>query len=94
MATVEELDRAFAAVMGRIVETGQAPHYSDLAGDLDLTMDEGRELLVELVDSGIPAWLHPGTDYLGSFPPFNVQPTQYRVRVEGPEHAHKAWFAQ
>jgi hypothetical protein len=37
-----------------------------------------------------PGWLHRGTDYIASFPPFNNQPTQYRVSVDGDQR----WFAQ
>jgi Alkylmercury lyase len=33
--------------------------------------------------SGIPAWLYPDTDQIASFAPFNNQPTQYRILVEG-----------
>ena len=46
--------------------------------------------LLELVESGIPAWQHPGTDYSVSFPPFNSRPTQYRISIDG----HQRWFAQ
>ena len=37
-----------------------------------------------------PGWVHPGTDLLASFPPFNIQPTQYRVTIDG----ESGWFAQ
>ena len=57
--------------MTRLVETGQAPHYTELAADLGLTLEEGRQTLHDLIATGIPAWLHPDTDYLVSFPPFN-----------------------
>jgi hypothetical protein len=53
-------------------------------------VEEGRQILHDLVDSGIPAWLHPGTDYIVSFPPFNNLPTQYRISVDG----QQSWFAQ
>ncbi len=47
-------------------------------------------MLHELVATGIPAWLHPDTDYIVSFPPFHNLPTQYRVTVDG----EQKWFAQ
>jgi hypothetical protein len=53
-------------------------------------MEAGRQLLHDLVDSGIPAWLHPQTDYLVSFAPFHSLPTQYRISVDGQQQ----WFAQ
>jgi len=90
MAELAVLDRAFDRIMRRFVETGQAPHYTDLAADLGLPMEEGRQVLHNLMDTGIPAWLHPGTDYIVSFAPFNNLPTQYRITVEG----QQKWFAQ
>jgi len=53
-------------------------------------MEAGRHLLRDLIGTGIPAWLHPDTDYIVSFPPFHNLPTQYRVTVEG----EQKWFAQ
>lgn len=90
MAEPTLLDQAHAFIMRRMVETGQAPHYTELARALGLTMEEGRQTLHELIATGIPAWLHPGTDYIVSFPPFHNLPTQYRIAVEGVQR----WFAQ
>ena len=74
--------------MTTMVETGVAPHHTELAARLDLTPDEGRKLVHEMVAT--PGWVHPGTDYIASFPPFNIQPTQYRVSIDGEQR----WFAQ
>ena len=90
MADLEVLDQAFHNIMMRLVATGQAPHYTELAADLGLSMEEGRQVLHDLIDTGIPAWTYPGTDYIVSFPPFNNMPTQYRITVEG----QQKWFAQ
>ncbi|MCH8107408.1 MAG: hypothetical protein IIB30_03510 [Chloroflexi bacterium] len=90
MADREMLDRAFEAIMRQMVETGQAPHYTELAKQLGLSVEDGRQVLHDLIDTGIPAWLHPDTDYIVSFPPFNNMPTQYRITVDG----EQKWFAQ
>jgi hypothetical protein len=90
MAEVALLDRAYHYTMQRLVSTGQAPHYTELATGLGLAMEEGKQLLHDLVNSGIPAWLHPQTDYLVSFAPFHNLPTQYRISVNGQQQ----WFAQ
>ncbi len=89
MAENDLLDRGFASVMQQVVATGQAPHYTELAAKLDIGLAAGRDLVHELV-SLTPGWTHPGTDYLASFPPFNMQPTQYRVSIDG----EQKWFAQ
>ena len=90
MAVLALLDKAFSNIMMRLVETGQAPHYTELASDLGLTVEQGRQTLHNLIATGIPAWLHPDTDYLVSFPPFNVLPNQYRITIRG----EQKWFAQ
>jgi len=89
MANVELLDRGYAAVMASVVERREAPHFTELARELDVDLQVGRELVHELV--GVtPGWVHPGTDLIASFPPFNLQPTQYRVTIDG----ESGWYAQ
>lgn len=88
-AMTDPLDRAFASIMAAMVETGQAPHYTELASDLGLSPDAGRQLMHDTIAKTF-GWMHPGTDYIASFPPFNNQPTQYRISVDG----RQAWFGQ
>ena len=58
---------------------------------MGLPAEEGRQLIKELVSTpGVPGWLHPETDLLVSFAPFNSLPTQYRISVDG----EQKWFAQ
>ena len=90
MADLALLDRAYTAINDRMIATGQAPHYTELARALGLPMEAGRQVLKDLIATGIPAWLHPDTDYIVSFPPFHNLPTQYRVTVDG----EPKWFAQ
>ena len=90
MTDIAIFDRAFSIIMQWFVRTGQGPHYTELAKDLDLEMEACRQMLHELMTTGIPAWLHPQTDYIASFPPFNNQPTQYRITIDG----RQKWFAQ
>ena len=89
MAELELLDRGYAAVMQRVVATGQAQHYTELASELGIELAAARDLVHELV-AITPGWTHPGTDHIASFPPFNIQPTQYRVTIDGEQR----WFAQ
>ena len=85
----EQLDSAFTSIMGTILDTGTAPHFTELASDLGLSPEEGRAVVHDLMEF-IPGWMHPGTDYIASFPPFNVQPTQYRISVDG----RAGWYGQ
>ena len=84
------LDQAFHVIMKRMVETGQAPFYTELASELGLPVEEGRKALHDLFRSGIPGWLYPRTDHIVSFAPFNNLPTQYRITID----RSQKWFGQ
>jgi len=84
------LDKAFHVIMKRMVETGQAPNYTDIAKELGISMEEGRKILHELFSPRIPGWLFPNTDFIASFAPFNNLPTQFRITIDG----QQKWFGQ
>jgi hypothetical protein len=90
MSNPTPLDQAFHVIMKRMVETGQAPFYTELASELGLSVEEGRKTLHKLFTSGIAGWLSPRTDQIVSFAPFNNLPTQYRITVQG----QQKWFGQ
>lgn len=85
-----QLDRTHHIIMKTMVETGQAPHYTELAKELGVSMEEGRKALHDLFAAGIPGWLYPNTDFVVSFAPFNNLPTQFRITIEG----QQKWFGQ
>jgi len=84
------LDKTFNIIMRRMVATGQAPHYTEIAADLGISMEEGRQALHALVEAGVPGWLYPGTDLIVSMAPFNNLPNQYRITIDG----QQKWFGQ
>ena len=91
MAEPTLLDRTFSIIMKRMVETGQAPHFTEIAAELGVSPKEGRAALHKLFSiRGFPGWLFPKTDTVVSFAPFNNLPTHYRLTVDG---QHK-WFGQ
>ena len=91
MTNSSDLDRTFHFIMKKMVESGQAPHYTEIASGLRISVEEGRKALHELMATpGIPGWLFPNTDYIASFAPFNNLPTQYRITIEG----QQKWFGQ
>lgn len=51
------LDKTFNFIMKRLVESGQAPHYTEIAAELDLSMKEGRKALHDLFSAGVSGWL-------------------------------------
>ena len=83
-------DRAllYHEVIRGYVATGTAPHYLEIGATLGWTPDHAREVLHEVVDAGLPLWLHPGTDLIASFAPFSSLPTLYRLSVDGADHGY------
>ncbi len=91
MSSPDLLDKTYNAIMRRMKETGQAPHYTELAEALGVAIEDARKALHDLMSLGIPGiWLFPDTDYIGSFAPFSNLPTQYRITVDG----EQKWFGQ
>ena len=91
MSEPTRMDRTFNIIMKRMVGTGQAPHYTEIAAELGVSTEEGRKAVHALFSLPMfPGWLYPKTDFITSFPPFNNLPTQYRVTIEG----RQKWFAQ
>jgi hypothetical protein len=85
-----QLDRTHHLVLETFVERGYAPHYTEIARRFGVPPEEGKALVRALASSGLPVWLYPGTDLLASCAPFNNQPTQYRITVDG----RAGWFGQ
>ena len=83
-------DQMFHGIMRGLVDSGRAPHYAELARAMGLAVEDGRRLLLDVMQAYPIGWLHPETDYIASFPPLNNLPTQYRVTVRGQQQ----WFAQ
>lgn len=90
MSEPTQLDRTFNIIMKRMVATGQAPHYTEIAKELGVSMEEGRQALHNLISSGVPGWLYPKTNLIVSMAPFHNLPTQYRITVDG----QQKWFGQ
>lgn len=90
MTEQKVLDRTYNIILNKFVETGQAPHYTEIATELGIPMEEGRKVLHELFSEPIAAWLDPNTDQIMSFSPFNNLPNQYRITIEG----QQKWFGQ
>ncbi len=84
------LSRMYHAIMLGFVRDGRAPHYTNLAQQLGLGVEDARRTLHELIEMGLPTWLASNTDYIASFAPFSSIPTQYLVTVDGQQR----WYAQ
>jgi len=90
MSNPAQLEKVFQIIMKRMMDTGQAPHFTEIAAGLDVPVEDARQALHALFSPGFPGWLFPNTDYISSFPPFSNLPTQYRISIDG----EQKWFAQ
>jgi len=90
MSETTQLDKTYHYILQTFVERGFAPHFTEIAKEFTVSPEEGRRLLHDLMATGLPLWLYPGTDLIASFAPFNNQPTQYRITVD----RQQKWFAQ
>jgi hypothetical protein len=84
MTDLVEHGKTFQIILRGLMETGHAPHYTEIAKKLRVSPDQGRQRLHELIDLKIPGcWLYPNTSLIASFAPFNNIPTQYRLTIDG-----------
>lgn len=90
MGEISLLDKTFNFIIKRMIDTGHAPHYTEIAAELKTSVEEGRQAIHDLFSGGVPGWVFPDTDYISSFPPFSNLPTQYRITVD----AQQKWFGQ
>jgi hypothetical protein len=40
-----QVDKTFNIIMKKMVDTGQAPHYTEIASEMNVSMEEGRKAL-------------------------------------------------
>jgi len=80
--------RLYHEVMTGYVARGVAPHYLEIAVRLGWEPERARTVLHEVVELGLPLWLHPGTDLVASFAPFSSLPTLYRFSIDGVAHGY------
>jgi len=90
MSKPNQLDKTYQIILNSFIETGQAPHYTEIAKKLGVSMEEGRKAMHDLFSAGVYGWLYPNTDLIVSFAPFNNLPTQFRIRIDG----EQKWFGQ
>jgi hypothetical protein len=91
MSESSELNKTFHFIMERLIATGQAPVYTEIAAELGVAPAEGQKALRKVFSSfGFPGWLYPNSDTIMSFAPFNIEPTNHRLTIDG----QQKWFGQ
>jgi len=90
MSEPTQMDKTYSFIMKRMIKTGQAPFYTEIAKELGVSLEEGRKALHGLFKTAVACWLFPHTNYIASFTPFSNLPTQYRITIGGKQK----WFGQ
>jgi DNA-directed RNA polymerase specialized sigma subunit len=49
------LGETYKVILKKMVETGQAPHYTEIAAELGVSVEEGRRTLHDLFSAGMAA---------------------------------------
>jgi len=73
-----------------VVDDGSTDQTREIAKELGLCMEAGRQAVHCLFSARVPGWLFPNISLIASFAPFNNLPTQYRISVDG----QQKWFGQ
>ncbi len=81
---------AYTATLEYLVGNGRAPHYTELAEILQVSVEEARLAQVAAAERAVGCWMAEGTDYVGSWAPFANTPTQYLISVDGIQK----WYGQ
>ena len=45
MSDIDVLDKTFHFILKRMVDTGQAPHYTEIAAELGVSPEDGRKTM-------------------------------------------------
>jgi hypothetical protein len=90
MAQLALVQKAYTAVVEYFIQTGRAPHYTELADNLALRPEEARDLQHQAADAAVACWFVQDTDSVESWAPFSNVPTHYRVTIEGQQR----WYGQ
>jgi len=89
MAT-DLMQPAYTATLNYVVANGRAPHYTELAEILEVSVEEARLAQAAAAERAVGCWMAEGTDYVSSWAPFAITPTQYRISVDGIQN----WYGQ
>jgi hypothetical protein len=62
MPKSRQLTKTFNIIIERMIATGQAPNYTEIAAELGVSPSEGRKLLRKLFSTlGFPGWFYRKT---------------------------------
>ena len=85
------VQRAYTSILENFIQTGRAPHYTELGHTLGVGPEEAKDLQGKAAKAGLAAcYLLDDTGYIESFAPFYNLANHHWVTVEG----EQKWYAQ
>jgi hypothetical protein len=91
MEKAELLQTTYTTILQHFIDTGRAPHYTELAEIFSILPDEARELQREAAEASVfGCWMSHDTDFIESWAPFSNVPTHHLITVDG----EQKWYAQ
>jgi hypothetical protein len=90
MEEITLVQQAYTTVLKHFIQTGRAPHYTELAAMLGLQPEEARQVQRKAAESSIACWFVNETDYIESWAPFSNVPTHYLLTIDGAQR----WYGQ
>ncbi len=84
------VQRAYTSILEHFIQTGRAPHYTELGHILGVGPEEAKDLQRLAAEAGSAWYLLDDTDYVEACPPFYTLDTHHMVTVEG----EQKWHAQ
>jgi hypothetical protein len=91
MTISEKVQITYTTILEHFVETGRAPHYTELADILHTDVDKARELQRETASTEkMGCWMSHDTDYIEAWAPFSNVPTHHLISIDG----KAGWYGQ
>ena len=90
MTDQKSIQKAYTTIMEHFIQTGSAPHYTELGRLLEVSPDEAKQLQNKAAKAGVGCWFASQTDYIESWAPFYNVPNHHRASVNG----EQKWFGQ
>jgi len=84
------VQKAYTTILRHVIDTGRAPHHTELAEALGVSPDDAKPLQQAAAEAAAGCWICPDTDYIQSWAPFSNIPTQYLISVDGVQK----WYGQ
>lgn len=90
MGDTQLVQKAYTDILQHFIDTGRAPHFTELAGRLGISVEAARAVQHAAAEAAGASWFFPDTDDIASWAPFSNIPTQYLVTIDG----FQKWYAQ